>query len=107
VTALETAVGVPVHPLRFRGNLHVTGWPAWQEFELFEREIAIGSARLKPVKRIERCAATDVDPLTGIRDLSIPRTLMQSFGHTDCGIYAEVIEAGDIAVGDAIAVSGS
>jgi uncharacterized protein len=107
VTALETAVGVPVHPLRFRGNLYVAGWPAWQEFELFGREIAIGSARLKPVKRIERCAATDVDPDTGIRDLTIPRTLMQSFGHTDCGIYAEVVGAGDIAVGDAITVSGS
>jgi len=107
VAALETAVGAPVHPLRFRGNLYVTGWPAWQEFELFGRAIAIGSARLKPVKRIERCAATDVDPLTGIRDLTIPRTLMQSFGHTDCGIYAEVVGAGDIAVGDVITVSGS
>ena len=42
------------------------------------------------VKRIERCAATDVDPDTGIRDLTIPRTLMDSFDHTDCGIYAEV-----------------
>jgi uncharacterized protein YcbX len=107
VAALAAVAGVPVHPLRFRGNLYVTGWPAWQEFELFGREIAIGSARLKPVKRIERCAATDVDPDTGIRDLTIPRTLMQSFGHTDCGIYAEVVGAGDIAVGDAITVSGS
>ena len=107
VAALAAVAGVPVHPLRFRGNLYVTGWPAWQEFELFGREIGIGSARLKPVKRIERCAATDVDPSTGIRDLTIPRTLMQSFGHTDCGIYAEVVGAGDIAVGDAITVSGS
>ncbi len=107
VAALETAVGAPVHPLRFRANLYVAGWPAWHEFELFGRELAIGgAARLKPLKRIERCAATDVDPHTGIRDLTIPRTLMQTFGHTDCGIYAEVIEAGDIAIGDAIAVSG-
>ena len=107
VAALENAVGAPVHPLRFRGNLYVAGWPAWHEFDLLGREFTIGkTARLKPIKRIERCAATDVDPDTGIRDLTIPRTLMQSFGHTDCGIYAEVIEAGDIAVGDAITVSG-
>ena len=106
VAALETAVGVPVHPLRFRANLYVAGWPAWQEFDLLERELAVGgNARLKPIKRIERCAATDVDPDTGIRDLTIPRTLMQTFGHTDCGIYAEVIEAGDIAIGDAVSVS--
>ena len=108
VSALETAVGAPVHPLRFRGNLYVAGWPAWREFDLLGQEIAIGdSARLKPVKRIERCAATNVDPDTGIRDLTIPRTLMQAFGHTDCGIYAEVIEPGDIAVGDGVTVSGS
>jgi uncharacterized protein len=101
--ALETAVGAPVHPLRFRGNLYVAGWPAWHEFDLLGRELALGkSARVKVVKRIERCAATDVDPDTGIRDLTIPRTLMQNFGHTDCGIYAEVIEAGGIAVGNAI-----
>lgn len=108
VAALESTVGAPVHPLRFRGNLYIAGWPAWQEFDLIGRELAIGkTARLKAIKRIERCAATDVDPDTGIRDLTIPRTLLQSFGHTDCGIYAEVIAGGDIALGDAIAVNGS
>ena len=56
------------------------------------------------IKRIVRCAATEVDPDTGIRDLSIPHTLMQNFGHADCGVYAEVIAGGDIAVGDAISV---
>ena len=106
VAAVETAAGAAVHPLRFRGNLYVAGWPAWHEFDLLDREFAVGGARLKVVKRIQRCAATEVDPDTGIRDLTVPRTLMDNFGHADCGIYAEVIEAGDIAVGDAIAVSG-
>jgi MOSC domain-containing protein YiiM len=27
---------------------------------------------------------------------------MQSFGHTDCGVYAEVIAAGEIGAGDRI-----
>ena len=103
VAAVETAVGAPVHPLRFRGNLYVTGWPAWREFDLVGREIAIGSgARLRIVKRIVRCAATNVDPDTGIRDLSIPATLMRSFGHADCGVYGEVVKAGEIAVGDQV-----
>ena len=47
-----------------------------------------------------RCAATNVDPDTGARDLSIPDTLIRSFGHADCGVNAEVVEAGDIALGD-------
>ena len=56
--------------------------------------------RLKIVKRIVRCAATEVDPDTGIRDLQIPRTLMKTYGHADCGIYGEVIAGGTVAVGD-------
>jgi uncharacterized protein YcbX len=103
VASLETLVGAPVDPLRFRANLYVDGWPAWHEFDLVEREVGIGrKARLRVVKRIERCAATNVDPLTGIRDLALPQTLMQAFGHIDCGIYAEVVAGGEIAVGDRI-----
>src|SRR5215471_10484114 len=101
VAALETAIGAPVNPLRFRGNVYVDGWPAWHEFNLLGREIAIGeSARLKVVKRIVRCAATNVDPDTGARDLAVPETLLRSFGHADCGVYAEVIEGGEIKVGN-------
>lgn len=103
VAALENALGAPVDPVRFRGNIYVQGWPAWREFDLLDREITIGAARLKMVKRIVRCAATEVDPTTGARDLAVPRGLMDHFGHTDCGIYAEVIAGGDIAVGDTIA----
>jgi hypothetical protein len=103
VAELETAAGAPVDPLRFRANLYVAGWPAWREFDLLGTEIGIGkSARLKVVKRIVRCAATEVDPTTGIRDLPVPRTLMDTYGHTDCGVYAEVVGDGTIAVGDAV-----
>jgi uncharacterized protein len=108
VAAVEAAAGTAVHSLRFRGNVHVEGWPAWHEFDLVGQEILLGPARLRAIKRIERCAATDVDPDTGIRDLSIPRTLMQAFGHTDCGIYAEVVEGGTVAIGDGVeAVAGA
>jgi uncharacterized protein YcbX len=103
VAAVEDAVGLPVNPLRFRANIYVSGWPAWHEFDFLDQTIAIGkTARAKIIKRITRCAATDVDPDTGIRDLAIPRTLLNNFDHTDCGVYAEVTVAGEIAPGDAV-----
>jgi uncharacterized protein YcbX len=103
VAELENSTGSPVHPLRFRGNLYVEGWPAWHEFNLVGSEIAVGpTARLKIVKRIMRCAATEVDPDTGIRDLPIPATLLKTYGHADCGIYGEVIEGGTVNVGDRV-----
>jgi uncharacterized protein len=101
--AIENMVGAPVHPLRFRANLYVEGWPAWHEFDLMDRTLAIGAARLKVVKRIVRCAAVNVDPDSAERDLEIPQALQRRLGHGDCGIYAEVIAGGTIAVGDAIA----
>jgi uncharacterized protein YcbX len=101
--AIENMVGQPVHPLRFRANLYVEGWPAWHEFDLLDRTIAIGETRLKVVKRITRCAAVNVDPDTAARDLAIPQELMRRLGHNECGIYAEVIAGGEIGVGDTIA----
>ena len=100
--AIENLVDHPVHPLRFRANLYVEGWPAWHEFDLLDRTLAVGETRLKVVKRIVRCAAVNVDPDTGARDLAIPNTLLRRLGHADCGIYAEVITGGLIGTGDAI-----
>ena len=105
VAELESAMGAPVDPVRFRGNVYVRGWPAWHEFDLLGQEITIGGARLKVFKRIVRCAATEVDPSTGIRDLAVPRALMDNFGHTDCGVYAEVVAGGEIGRGDKIETS--
>lgn len=102
VAAIETMVGQPVHPLRFRANLYVRGWPAWSELDLLERTLAIGDIRLKVVKRIVRCTATNVDPETAARDLDIPNTLMRTLGHRDCGIYAEVVSGGTVRIDDKI-----
>jgi len=106
VAAVEDMVGALVDPLRFRANVYVEGWLAWSELEFVGKFLTVGAAktRLKVVKRIVRCAATNVDPLTGIRDLNIPKALIRALGHGDCGIYAEVTAAGEIAVGEEIEI---
>ncbi|MEH6951479.1 MOSC domain-containing protein [Nitrobacter sp. NHB1] len=106
VAAIETMVGQPVHPLRFRANLYIRGWPAWSELDLLERTLAIGDIRLKVVKRIVRCTATNVDPEAAVRDLDIPRTLMRTLGHCDCGVYAEVVTGGTIRIDDKVETLG-
>lgn len=102
VASIEILVGQPVNPLRFRGNLHVNGWPAWHEFDLLGKELKIGTARLKVIERITRCAAVNVDPVTAERDMNIPQALMQMFDHADCGVYAEVIAGGNMTAGDQV-----
>ena len=99
---LEAHVGAAVNPLRFRGNLYVEGLPAWREFDLVGSRVRIGGVLLEASERINRCAATNVNPETAARDLAIPRTLMADYGHADCGIYLNVIEGGEIGLGDTI-----
>jgi uncharacterized protein YcbX len=103
VRDLERVVRGPVDPRRFRANLYFEGGAAWQEFDWVGREFRIGAVRLRGVKRIERCAATNVNPETGERDLNIPLTLQRGFQHIDTGIYADVLEGGTLTIGDQIA----
>jgi len=104
LSAIEDVADRPVDPLRFRANLYVDGWPGWHEFSLLGETLAIGDVRLKVNKNIVRCAAIDVDPVTGERDMRLPRKMVDHFGHDNCGIYAEVIAGGAIATGDEIDV---
>jgi len=104
VSDLERVTGAPVDPVRFRGNLYLADAPAWAELQWLGREIAVGGATLRVTERTGRCAATNVEPGTGIRDLSIPGALMRGFGHADMGVFARVTGPGRVAVGDPVAV---
>lgn len=99
IRALEEIVQAPVHPLRFRGNIYIDGLPAWAEFDWVDSDITVGDARLRIVSRIVRCAATQVNPVSAERDMNIPAILQQAFGHGHMGVYGEVVEGGEIAIG--------
>ncbi len=85
---------------RFRGNVWLDGLDPWAEFDLIGREITLGGARLRVRERITRCRATAVDPETGLPDVDTLGALDSGWGHKDFGIFAEVIAAGTVAVGD-------
>ncbi|HEV2554085.1 MAG TPA: MOSC N-terminal beta barrel domain-containing protein [Bosea sp. (in: a-proteobacteria)] len=101
VADLEKRIGSAVDPLRFRGNIMIEGLAPWSELDLVGRELTTASGvKLKVIKRIERCAATNVDPQTGARDLQLPKALMTAFGHVDCGIYCQIMAGGRVAEGE-------
>ena len=104
IADLERVVGQPVDPGRFRGNILVDGTDPWAEFGWVGRRLRVGSAELMVADRIGRCAATNVDPCTGQRDLTVPRDLLRGFGHDDCGVYARVTVGGQVSAGDSVTV---
>jgi uncharacterized protein YcbX len=63
--------------------------------------------RLAVRERTDRCAATNVEPATGARDMDIPALLMRKWRHAAVGVYAEVVAGGDLAVGDPVTAPAS
>ncbi len=101
VRDLQARIGRPVDPLRFRANLYVDGWPAWAENDWVEQTLRLGAVRAKVFKRIVRCVATHVDPVSGERDIDLVKALHDNYGHLFCGIYVAVTGGGAIVAGDA------
>jgi len=99
---LSRRVGAPRDKRRFRANLYFSGAAPWSELEWSGQEVQAGGARLRVVKRIPRCPATQVNPDTAERDANPVREIRSAFGHPDLGVFATVIEGGEIAVGDAL-----
>lgn len=99
---LERVTKAPVDPVRFRANFYLEGSAAWQEFGWLGREITINGVRFKVEKRITRCAATEINPANGERDLGVLAALRAGFAHIDMGVYARPVSGGVIAVGDAV-----
>ena len=100
---LEARLGRPIDPRRFRANLYLDGWPAWAELDLAPgTEIELGEARARVVKPIVRCAATHVDPTSGVRDIDLVPALHGLYGRMTCGLYLQVDWGGRVAVGDPV-----
>jgi uncharacterized protein YcbX len=104
VRDLSAKMGVELDPLRFRGNVYVEGWPPWAENDWSGRELMVGWARATVFKPIVRCAATEVDPATGIKDLEVVKALFDNYGHMHCGVYIQVGAGGRVGLGDAVTI---
>jgi uncharacterized protein YcbX len=100
----EAKVGARRHRRRFRANVWFSGAAPWSEFDWVGRQIQLGGATLRVVKRTVRCRATEVNPETAERDADPLAELRALYGHTDLGVHAEVVEGGRFAVGDGIEV---
>lgn len=92
----------PLDYRRLRANLVIGGFPAWAEMQWVGSQIEIGDAVLQVEAVIGRCAATHVNPDTGIPDGDLVGTLNSVYGHNKCGVYARVVKGGGIRRGDRV-----
>ncbi len=102
---LAPHVGQPLHQQkeRFRANIYVSNLPAWAEMDWEGQEVLLnGQPAFIARERIGRCVATEVNPASGERDCSIPRTMLTTLGHKDCGLYLEPIADMTLQPGDVL-----
>ncbi|QFT71753.1 MOSC domain-containing protein [Ruegeria sp. THAF33] len=101
--AVEQKLDRTLSIVRWRGNIWFEGLPLWDEFDWLGRDVRIGEAVLRVRERITRCMATTANPETGERDADTLRAL-NSWDHQDFGVYAEVVQGGEIRVNDEVQV---
>ncbi|MEO8806438.1 MAG: MOSC domain-containing protein [Burkholderiaceae bacterium] len=102
VRDLGARMGRELNPLRFRANVYYDGGEPWEELAWIDRELRLGDVPVRAVLRTRRCAATNVDPTTGARDLGIPQALIKNFRHGDMGVYVELLAGGTLRPGDTL-----
>lgn len=105
VRDVEALVGERLDPLRWRPNLYVTAAPyvTLREADLIGRTVRAANVVLRVVAAIRRCVTPTYDIATGE---SLPAVLSEVALRREnvVGVYCEVLEPGEITVGDALTV---
>lgn len=97
---LSEVAGQPIDGRRFRPNILLEGVTAWAEMDWVGQELQLGTARIVITAPINRCLNIDVNPQTGVPDISLFSLLQQKLGHPQTGVLAKVVTSGNVSVGD-------
>jgi len=104
VASFGTATGTRPDQRRFRLNIMLNTETPFAENALVGKRVRLGDAELRIVAPVGRCAAIDVDPETAVRGPHYLPVMEQAFGHTDLGIFAEILTGGQVNTGDNLVV---
>jgi uncharacterized protein len=106
LAALAPELGAVPDARRFRMTIAIDGVAAWEEHGWGGREIAAGDALLRGLEPVPRCVVTTRDPDEGGTDAPVLAALAALRGKRDVtfGIWCDVLRAGRVRCGDALAV---
>ena len=104
VESFGNATGTRPDQRRFRLNIMLHTDIPFFENALVGKRVSLGDAELRVVAPVGRCAAIYVDPETAVRGSHCLPVMEQAFGHTDLGIFAEVLTGGQINTGDNLVI---
>ena len=88
-------------------NIIIETSTAFAEHQWVGAQLQVGTAIVKIVDNIERCAAINVDPTTARREINHLNTMRQRFGHSHFGVFGRVIRPGKVQCGDRVTIVSS
>ena len=110
--AIERLAGQPVDPRRFRMLVEVDGLgEAHDEDTWVGQSLRVGAALVRVRGHVGRCLTTQRHPESGTTDVPMLDLLRSYRGGLDTteplafGVYGEVLESGQVALGDAIVLT--
>lgn len=107
LSALAERLGDPqLDEVRFRSNIAIDGVGAWAELGWIGRRVRIGGLTASVEYDAVRCLATHVNPVTGERDRSVLKTLVQGFKQEEPTFAVALVfdGPGEISVGDRVEI---
>ena len=107
---LASTAGAPVDGARFRATFEVdtSDLPPFVEEGWVGRRVRLGSAEVLVRSVILRCAVVDLDPASGVADLSLLKALARvRDGGIGFGVDAVVTVPGSVTTGDPLVLSSA
>jgi uncharacterized protein YcbX len=115
IKVIEQHLGQPLGHERFRMSINLAGAEPFEEDSWYGERISVGSAVLRVIGPVARCAVTTYEPRTGRRDASTLKTLIQQRAaiafptsgemvKAPFGVYARVEVPGRIVRGQSVRV---
>ena len=103
LTAFANATNTVPDNRRFRINIITDAESPFTEVDMIGKTIRCGGALLMVKKSVGRCAAINVDPKTARRsNHDYVKFMREYFGHSNLGVFAEVINGGTVSIGNAL-----
>jgi uncharacterized protein len=91
---------------RFRMLIEIGGLEPHEEDQWIGGAVQVGEATVRVVRPDPRCVVTEQDPETGVRDFDTRKAILAYRPNLDrdanFGVYADVLEAGTVRVGDGV-----
>jgi uncharacterized protein len=104
----------PLDPRRFRMNLELDGCEPFEEDTWSGATVHVGTSALRVLGQVPRCRAVTLSPVSGEKDWDTLsqivrfRTLIPPPDRgIPFGMYAEVVQAGEIEVGDQVEIASA